>query len=243
MGRGLTISNNDDLFAAAEVIGDPKCVIFDLDGTLVNTIDDLGLACDYLLRKHGFERKWTVSDYKNFVGNGARLLVERAFENKLSDRELSCVYEEFKVKYNEIKLDHAHIYPMMDQVVSKLKAAGLRLIVCTNKPDTAAKGMIRALFPENSFDIVRGALDRKPKKPDPTVPNEIIDSLGISADECVWIGDSNVDIESAKNLGCRSIAVTWGFRPVENLLSAGPDIVINEPTDILKILKIDIDNI
>lgn len=243
MGRILTISNKDDLIAAAEVIGDPKCVIFDLDGTLVNTIDDLGLACDYLLRKHGFEPKWTVADYKNFVGNGARLLVERAFENKLSDRELSSVYEEFKVKYNEIKLDHAHIYPMMDQVVSKLKAAGLTLIVCTNKPDTAAKGMISALFPENSFDIVRGALDSKPKKPDPTVPNEIIDSLDISADECVWIGDSNVDIESAKNLGCRSIAVTWGFRPVENLLSAGPDIVINEPADILKIFKIDIDNI
>lgn len=243
MGRILTVSNSEDANLASGIVGTPKCIIFDLDGTLINTIDDLGLACDFLLKKHGIEPKWTVADYKNFVGNGARLLVQRAFDNKLSERDLDSIYEEFKIKYNEMKLEHAHIYPKMNGVIRKLKSHGYILVVCTNKPDTAAKGMISALFPENSFDIVQGALDSKPKKPDPTVAREIIDSLGISPDKCLWIGDSSVDIETASNLGCRSIGVTWGFRPTENLVSAGADVIINSPEDILKILKIDIDNI
>lgn len=237
------IADNEENFKTASIIaGVPQCIIFDLDGTLVNTIDDLGLACDYLLEKHGKALKWTVADYKNFVGNGAKLLVKRAFENKLSDSELDSIYEEFKVKYNEIKLDHAHVYPGMEKVVKKLKDAGIILVVCTNKPDLAAKGMINSLFPENVFDVVQGALDNKPKKPDPLVPLEILDSLSIKPENTVWIGDSNVDIESARNLGCLGIGVTWGFRPADNLISAGADIILNKPEDILKIFKIRIDN-
>ncbi len=237
------IADNEENFKTASIIaGVPQCIIFDLDGTLVNTIDDLGLACDYLLEKHGKALKWTVADYKNFVGNGAKLLVKRAFENKLSDSELDSIYEEFKVKYNEIKLDHAHVYLGMEKVVKKLKDAGIILVVCTNKPDLAAKGMINSLFPENVFDVVQGALDNKPKKPDPLVPLEILDSLSIKPENTVWIGDSNVDIESARNLGCLGIGVTWGFRPADNLISAGADIILNKPEDILKIFKIRIDN-
>lgn len=237
------IADNEENFKTASIIaGVPQCIIFDLDGTLVNTIDDLGLACNYLLEKHGQPLKWTVADYKNFVGNGAKLLVKRAFENKLSDSELDSIYEEFKVKYNEIKLDHAHVYPGMEKVVKKLKDEGIILVVCTNKPDLAAKGMINSLFPENVFDVVQGALDNKPKKPDPLVPLEILDSLSIKPENTVWIGDSNVDIESARNLGCLGIGVTWGFRPADNLISAGADIILNKPEDILKIFKIRIDN-
>lgn len=87
-----------------------KCAIFDLDGTLVNSIDDLGLATDYVLKQYGKEPKWTTDDYRLFVGNGAKKLVERAFEHKLSPAELEKAYEMFKEKYNEILLDHAHLY-------------------------------------------------------------------------------------------------------------------------------------
>lgn len=242
MSKTIIVENEESLKSASSVAGVPKCIIFDLDGTLVNTIDDLGLACDYLLKKHGIEPKWTVADYKNFVGNGAKLLVKRAFENKLSDSELDSIYEEFKIKYNEIKLEHAHIYPGIEQVAKALKDAGIILVVCTNKPDVAAKGMISALFANNSFDVVQGALDNKPRKPNPLVPSEILKSLSIKSNEAVWIGDSNVDIEAAHNLGCLGIGVTWGFRPLENLVSAGADIILNNPKDILKIFKIHIDN-
>lgn len=209
-----------------------KCVIFDLDGTLVNTIDDLGLACDILLKKAGKPLKWSVDDYKGFVGNGAKLLVKRAFENSLSDEELEYQYSLFKREYNRIKLDHAHIYPNIRETVEFLKDRGKILAVCTNKPDIAAKGMISTLFGDNLFDAVQGALDDVPKKPDPTAALNILNSFSMKSDDCVWVGDSDVDIKTAKNLGCVSIGVLWGFRDKESLESAGADYIIDEPKKI-----------
>lgn len=219
-----------------------ECVIFDLDGTLINTIDDLGLACDFILKEQGITPCWTNEDYKKFVGNGARLLVKRAFSNKLNEAELDELYARFKIKYNEIKLDHAHAYEGIKQVVSALKKSGKKLVVCTNKPDVAAKGMVEAIFGKEAFYIVQGAVDGKPTKPDPTVAREILTNLGISPKNTVWIGDSDVDIISARNLGCESIAVTWGFRSAESLIKENPGALIDAPKDILKIFNLDIDN-
>lgn len=219
-----------------------KCIIFDLDGTLVNTIDDLGLACDYLLKQKGITPEWTVEDYKSFVGNGAKLLVERAFEGRLSSCELEEQYGLFKKKYNEIKMEHAHAYEGMKEIVSVLKNAGLKLVVCTNKPDLAAKGMVEDIFGKGVFDVIQGALDDKPKKPDPAVAKEILNDLGIKPKECIWIGDSDVDIKAAHNLGCRSVAVTWGFRSFESLFACCPTLIIDSPKDILKIFNFNIDN-
>lgn len=209
-----------------------KCIIFDLDGTLVNTIDDLGIACDILLEKAGRPLKWSVDDYKGFVGNGAKLLVKRAFENTLTDDELEYQYSLFKKEYNRIKLDHAHIYPGILETVKYLKEKGKILVVCTNKPDIAAKGMISTLFGENVFDAVQGALDDVPKKPDPTAAQNILNSFAINSEDCVWIGDSDVDIKTAKNLGCVSIGVLWGFRSRESLEISGADCIIDEPKKI-----------
>lgn len=214
-----------------------KCVIFDLDGTLVDTIDDLGLACDYLLKQKGITPKWTKDDYKAFVGNGARLLVKRAFSDQLSEEELDEQYALFKQKYGEIKLDHAYVYEGVAEVVKVLKGNGVQLAVCTNKPDAAAVGMVEHFFDRDTFEIVRGALDGVPKKPDPAMATEIGEALGVDANECVWIGDSAVDIESAENFGCECITVTWGFRSRESLLERDPDYLIDNPKDILKILK------
>lgn len=215
-----------------------KCVIFDLDGTLVNTIIDLGRTCDYLLKNNGMETNWTVDDYKAFVGNGAKLLVDRAFNNQLSDEQLAEQYAAFKIKYNEIKMENACIYDGMSEVVNAIKSKGLKVAVCTNKPDKAAKGMIEELFGKDVFDVVLGAVDNLPKKPDTAMAYKILGMLNLSAEECIWIGDSSVDIESSKNLGCKSIAVTWGFRSVESLLKCSPDYVVDAPKEILRVLKI-----
>ena len=214
-----------------------KCAVFDLDGTLINTIDDLAAACDILLKQSGTEPHWSLDDYKRFVGNGAKLLVKRAFDNKLSEAELDEQYELFKPIYNEIKLDHAHPYSGMPEVVSELKSKGVMLAVCTNKPDLAARGMVEALFGKNTFDIIQGAVDGFPKKPDPSVPRRILAKLGVSAGETVWIGDSDVDIISAHNLGCKSIGVTWGFRSSESIESAKPNAMVNKPEEILNFFK------
>lgn len=214
-----------------------KCIIFDLDGTLVDTIDDLGLACDYLLRQEGITPHWTKNDYKKFVGNGAKLLVQRAFSNQLSEEDLNFQYELFKVKYRETMLDHAYVYDGMAEVVEVLKEKGVKLAVCTNKPNAAAVGIVEHFFGSETFDIIRGAFDGKPKKPDPTIAYEIANTLDVKANECLWIGDSTVDIESAKNFGCECAAVTWGFRSRKCLLECDPEYIIDAPKDILKILN------
>lgn len=214
-----------------------KCVIFDLDGTLVNTIIDLGRACDYLLENNGFETHWTVDDYKAFVGNGAKLLVDRAFSGNLSPEQLEEQYSAFKIKYDEIKMENAYVYDGMREVVNTIKSNGIKAAVCTNKPNKAARGMVEELFGKDFFDAVLGATDDLPKKPDTAMAESILAMLNLSADECIWIGDSSVDIESAKNLGCKSIAVTWGFRSVESLLEFCPDYVANSPKDIMDIFK------
>ncbi len=218
-----------------------KCIIFDLDGTLVETIDDLGLACDYLLKEKGIEPKWTKADYKQFVGNGAKLLVERAFEGKLSPEELEKQYELFKIKYNEIKLDNAYAYEGMKDVVNTFKQNGFKVAVCTNKPNTAAVDMVKTLYGEDTFDYILGATDDVAKKPNTEMPNIILNHLNIKPNDCVWIGDSSVDIETAKNLGCESIAVTWGFRPFSELFKCYPTVIVDKPKEILKFFNLVID--
>lgn len=215
-----------------------KCVIFDLDGTLVDTIDDLGLACDHLLRQKGITPEWTKDDYKKFVGNGARLLVQRAFGDTLTEDELDRQYELFKKIYGEIMLCNAYVYEGMAEVVDSVRKAGIRLAICTNKPNAAAEKIAEHFFGEDTFSMVCGATDGLPKKPDPTIANEIIKTLGIKASDCVWVGDSAVDIETAENLGCECIAVTWGFRSRESLLERDPSYIVDSPKDILKILNI-----
>lgn len=214
-----------------------KCAIFDLDGTIVNTIIDLGRACDYLLRNNGIEPQWTENDYKAFVGNGAKLLVSRAFEGKLSSQELEKQYSDFKIKYNEIKMENAFIYNGIFDIVNALKSNEIKVAVCTNKPHIAAKGMIEELFGKDVFDAIIGATDDLPKKPDTAMANKILTKLNVSPDECIWIGDSSVDIKTAKNLGCKCIAVTWGFRSVESLLEWEPDYVAYSPEEILEFFE------
>ncbi len=218
-----------------------KCIIFDLDGTLVNTIDDLAGACDYLLKEQGIEPKWTLNDYKNFVGNGAKLLVSRAFGGKLSDEELDKLYAEFKVKYNEIKLDNACAYDGMIDIVTALKRKGYKLAVCTNKPNISAVEMVETVYGKNTFDFILGAVDNVPKKPDTVMPQIVMNKLNVNAEECVWTGDSSVDIESAHNIGCKSIAVSWGFRSRESLVSAKPSLIADTPKDFLKIFNLSVD--
>ncbi len=213
-----------------------KLVIFDLDGTLIDTVDDLGRTCDYLLERSGIKPNWTRNDYRSFVGNGAKKLIERAFPYKLSSDELDEQYQLFKVKYEEIKLENAYAYEGVKDLVYSLKKNGLELSVCSNKPDGAAREMIDSVFGENIFDFVCGAQDNGPVKPDVTRLNKILVKQGINPDECIWVGDSDVDIKSSRNLGCEVIGVTWGFCPRDVILEENPDYTADKAEDVLKII-------
>lgn len=206
-----------------------KCALFDLDGTLINTIDDLANACNLLLKKYGYDASWTTDDYKRFVGNGAKMLVARAFENSLDEDTLNARYEEFKPLYDSIKLDNAHEYDGITEQLDILKKKGIKLCVITNKPDKAAKGMVEHIFGKGYFDYVVGCVDGVPTKPDPTTTLMALKAVGCKPSEAIYFGDSEVDVRTAKNADIEIIACSWGFRSFEALFSENPDAIIDSP--------------
>lgn len=213
-----------------------KCAVFDLDGTLVNTIDDLADACRILLKKYNFEKQWTIEDYTRFVGNGAKILVKRAFDNTLDDETLSARYEEFKPLYDSIKLNNAYAYDGIKQQLDILKQKGIKLCVVTNKPNVAAVGMVEHIFGKGYFDVIIGCVDGVPVKPDPTSTFNALKSVGCKPSEAIFFGDSEVDIRTAKNANIEAVGCSWGFRSFETLFAENPSIIIDEPKYISKLI-------
>jgi phosphoglycolate phosphatase len=212
-----------------------KCAVFDLDGTLVNTIDDLGIACDTLIKKYGFDAKWTVDDYKKFVGSGAKKLVSRAFNHTLDEKTLEQRYEEFKVIYNNIKLDHAYAYEGIVEQLDILKQNNIKLAVVTNKPNEAARGMVEHIFGKDYFDVIIGCVDGVAIKPDPTTTNMALEQLSCKSSEAIYFGDSEIDMQTAKNAGVEAVGCSWGFRPFGVLFKENPSLIIDEPKYISKL--------
>lgn len=212
-----------------------KCAVFDLDGTLVNTIDDLGAACNKLIEKYGFNAQWNEEDYKKFVGSGAKKLVSRAFKESLDDETLELRYQEFKTIYNDIKLNNAHAYDGITEQLDMLRQKGIKLAVVTNKPDEAAKGMVEHIFGRNYFDVVIGCVDGVAVKPDPATTNMALNAMGCTPKEAIYFGDSEVDMRTAHNAGIEAVGCSWGFRSFETLFKENPSIIIDAPEYISKL--------
>lgn len=213
-----------------------KCALFDLDGTLVNTIDDLAGACNLLLEKYHFEKKWNIEDYTRFVGNGAKNLVMRAFDNTLDDETLNARYEEFKPLYDSMKLNNAHAYDGIKEQLDILKQRGIKLCVVTNKPNAAAVGMVEHIFGKDFFDVIIGCVDGVPVKPDPTTTLKALKMVGCKPFEAIFFGDSEVDVRTAKNANIEAVGCSWGFRSFETLFAENPSIIIDDPRYISKLV-------
>lgn len=213
-----------------------KCALFDLDGTLVNTIDDLAGACNLLLEKYHFEKKWNIEDYTRFVGNGAKNLVMRAFDNTLDDETLNARYEEFKPLYDSMKLNNAHAYDGIKEQLDILKQRGIKLCVVTNKPNVAAVGMVEHIFGKDFFDVIIGCVDGVPVKPDPTTTLKALKMVGCKPFEAIFFGDSEVDVRTAKNANIEAVGCSWGFRSFETLFAENPSIIIDDPRYISKLV-------
>ena len=212
-----------------------KCAVFDLDGTLINTITDLGNACNYVIKKHNFSASWSEDDYKKFVGNGMRKLVERAFDHSLSKAELEVCLKEFMEYYNKTYLDNTRPYDGIKEQLQLLKDKGIKLAVVTNKAEKAAKEIVEFLFGEGTFDVIIGQREGLPTKPDPEGVFIALKELNCTPDEAIYFGDSNVDMQTAKNANIRAVAVTWGFRSYEELAELSPYKIINNPTQIIEL--------
>lgn len=207
--------------------------IFDLDGTIANSIHDLANAVNYGLRKLGYPEH-TVENYKTKVGNGAKKLCERALpDDRKSDADI--LHELFREYYRLHYMDNTAAYSGIPELMKKLADNGVILAVATNKPQDVAREIVAKLLPEISFVKILGGTDDRPKKPDPAVIREILADM--SGDSTVFmIGDSNVDIQTAKNSGLISIGCLWGFRSREELEAEDADHIASSPMQIADII-------
>lgn len=215
-----------------------KAVIFDLDGTLLNTINTIEYYCNNALQKYGFNPV-PVDKYKLMVGNGARLLVERAmsYTRGWTAEEFYKVFKAYNDAYDADTLYLTEPYAGVVEMLKSLKDAGYKIAVLSNKPNFATVDVVNTIFGEGLFDLVRGAIDGVPLKPDPAGVFDIMAELGITADEAIFVGDTKVDIATGKNAGLYAVGVLWGFRDEAELTAAGADVIINDAAKILEIVK------
>ncbi len=199
-------------------------VIFDLDGTLLNTIDDLADAGNHVCAAHGWPVH-TVDEFKRMVGNGIPKLVERFTPNGLSEAELAGALAEFSAYYDAHKEDKTAPYRGVPQLLAALKGQGARMAVLSNKAHALAGPVVEHYFP-GVFEYVQGALPDAPLKPDPTLLRRLMDQIGAKPESTLFVGDSDVDVLTGKNGGLTVAGVLWGFRDRAELEGAGADYVI-----------------
>ena len=205
-------------------------VIFDLDGTLLNTIDDLADTGNHVCALHGWPAH-PVEAYKRMVGNGIPKLVER-FAPAGTDRDtLDQAYGEFMAWYGLHKEDKTAPYPGMKGAALRLKQAGVSIAVLSNKADEMAGPVVEHYYP-GVFPIVQGALPGLPTKPDPTLLRRLMERMGADPRNTLFVGDSNVDIQTAKNGGLASCGVLWGFRSRQELEAEGADFLARTPEEL-----------
>lgn len=209
-----------------------KVVIFDLDGTLLNTIADLAAAANHALTALGFPRRGEEECIR-FVGNGVTKLLERALPDGAKTPEnVERMREEFFKYYDEHLWDKTTVYPGITELLEALQTQGALLAVASNKYQSATERLVKHFFPQIHFLDVLGQRDGVPVKPDPDIVHEILLSAGVKKEDVLYVGDSDVDMQTAQNAGVRVCAVTWGFRSRELLEGYRPDFVTGNPADI-----------
>lgn len=210
-----------------------KLVIFDLDGTLTDTIEGLATAMNKVLEKRGFPQHSNAA-VMTFVGNGLRNLAKRALpESERTDDMIDACHREMLVAYETYYDRGLVLYPGMDEVLDDLTKRGIKLAINTNKAQKMATVIANGLLGKWNFIEVIGDCEEFPKKPDPTAALHLAKVAGVKINECVYIGDSEVDIKTARNAEMKAITVSWGFRDQKDLMLHNPEILISDAKEIL----------
>ena len=209
-----------------------KAVLFDLDGTLTDTLADIADAMNRALRLHGLP-EWPVEAYRYLVGNGAKVLSERCERER---QELSAaVRQTYQAYYETHNLVQTKPYEGVPEMLQALVDRGIRLAVFSNKPDADTKAVVRHFFPEIPFAVVRGQVEGVPVKPDPTGALAVADEMGLAPGDFLYLGDTAVDMECALAAGMHPVGALWGFRTEEELRQSGAEHLARQPGDLLAI--------
>lgn len=214
-----------------------KLVIFDLDGTLLNTIADLAHSTNYALKQNGFPIHETER-YNFFVGNGINKLFERALpEGEKTEENILRVRKEFLKHYDLHNTDCSSPYPGIPELLNQLQQANIQLAVASNKYQAATVKLINHYFPAIRFAEVLGQREGVPTKPAPTIVYNILEKTHTDKAEVLYVGDSGVDMQTAQNSGITACGVTWGFRPRIELENFTPENIVDKPCEILELVK------
>lgn len=210
-----------------------ELAIFDLDGTLLDTIGDLAVACNASLALRGLPQH-SYDEYCGFVGNGIMRLVERALPEPLrSPENVALVRADFVAYYTDHLDVRTEPYPGIPELLAELVRRGVKLAVASNKFQAGTEKVIRSFFPDIRFEAVLGQREGVPLKPDPAVAEEILTLTGIPREQALFVGDSAIDILTAQAAGIRSAGVTWGFRQRTELEEAGADRIVDRADELL----------
>lgn len=212
-----------------------EAIIFDLDGTLLNTIDDIHFTLNESLKKFALPQV-SLDRTKQLVGNGAKRLIEQAVGDKPIEI-VQEVYDYYIQKFAECGDKLTKLYDGEEQVLFNLKQAGIKLAIVTNKPQRATDNVYRKFLAKFEFYRVLGQTEYYPLKPSPASTLAIIDELGLKKDECIFVGDSETDIVTAKSAGIKCISVLWGYRTEEQLEMAGAELFAENFSEIIDIIK------
>ena len=211
-----------------------ETAVFDLDGTLLDTLEDLYLATNHALARHGLPLQ-SRDEVRMFVGNGVEMLIRRAVPSGTDEETTLAVLADFKTTYAAICEDHTRPYDGILEMLTALRERGIRVAVVSNKFDAATKQLCQKYF----GDLVEVAIGERAgvrKKPAPDTVYEALKELGVTAEGAVYIGDSDVDIQTARNCGMPCISVTWGLRDKDFLLQNGAEILVNTPEKLLGVI-------
>jgi phosphoglycolate phosphatase len=214
-----------------------KLVIFDLDGTLLYTIEDLGQAANYALERNGYATH-SMASYPYFVGNGVRRLMTRVLpEDARDDENVDRVLGDFMKYYDEHCIDYTKPYNGMPELLQDLRDMGVMMAVASNKYQQAVSKIIPHYFPDINFIAIEGQKDGVNVKPDPSIVFSILAQARVPKADALYIGDSGVDMETARRACIDSVGVTWGFRSKKELVEYQADVIVNNPVDIVGIVE------
>ena len=212
-----------------------KAVIFDLDGTLLDTLEDLADSVNEMLRKFSCPER-SLDEIRQFVGNGMKKLVERSVSENFDKKDFDSAYEFFRLSYGKNMENKTCPYDGIINCLEELKKLGIKTAVTSNKNDDAVKNLCKKYFGQ-LVTLAVGVKDGVSPKPCPEMVFSAMEEIGVSKENCIFVGDSDTDILTAKNAGLKSIGVLWGFRDRETLESAEADFVISSPDEITRIVK------
>lgn len=214
-----------------------KAVIFDLDGTLVDSIQDIALAMDTVLERHGFPGH-ALSEYRQLVGWGVRNLVARSLPREaVEDARVNALTAEMLDYYQRFPVVHSTPYAGIPELLAGLATRNIPTAVLSNKADAVTKAVVAELFPNHPFRFVFGERAGVPRKPDPTAALEIAGLLQLRPDQIAFMGDSAVDIETARRAGMLPLGAPWGFRGHEELREAGAQHILEDPREALGLIE------